>query len=145
MRRVVPLSSSEEMYQHASEALQEATQSVWLTAPTVRHKGFIQALAEVARTKSLTVRCLIGDAEAAKALAVTQPDWEVMACPGMACSSLLLDAAQEATALVSNIPWTGAPVENALGLCLVLSVDDARLRLLKELWAEITPHCVRAS
>lgn len=145
MRRVVPLSSSEAMQQHAYEALQEARQSVWLTAPTFRNKAFMQSLAEVARTKRLTIRCLIGDAEAAQTLAVAQPDWEVLVCPGMACSSLLIDAAKEATAVVSNIPWTGAPVENALGLCLVLSVDDARVRLVKELWAEVTPHCKRVS
>jgi hypothetical protein len=145
MRRFVPLSSSAEMHQHACEALKEARRSVWLTAPTVRNKGFIQELGDVARTKSLAIRCLIGDVEAAKALAVTQPEWEVLACPEMACSSLLIDAAEEATALVSNIPWAGATVENALGLCLALSVDDTRLRLVKDLWAEITPHCVRAS
>jgi hypothetical protein len=141
MRRLKAAKSSEELMQAAMGTLQEALQSVWLTASTLRPKGFAQDLAKHAKLKGLKVRCMLGDRFAAQEIAGDQPEWEVLHCPGLAGHTLLLDAESDPAAFVGSFNWMGAPAEKVHGLGLTLMVDDPRLVQLNQFWKQIGPFC----
>jgi len=143
-RRLRSVGTSSELADAALAVVQEATESVWLTASTIRSKGFAADLAKFVMGRSINIRCILADTVEASELAKAYPTWEVLVCPGMEANTLLADAKSAPAALVGSINWMNRPVDNQLALALPLTVDDPRIRLIHEIWDIFAPMCARA-
>lgn len=143
-RRLRLVGSTSEMAEAARATVQEANESVWLTASTIPSKGFSTELAKLAKERKLKIRCIISDAVAARELARAQPDWEVLVCPRMEANTLLIDANAAPSAFIGSVNWMKRADDKQLALALPLMIDDPRIPQIQNIWDVFSPLCDRA-
>jgi len=143
LSRFIGVSNSTELSKRVLGFVHEASKSIWLTAPSVIKKGFIEELHKIVIDRGLSVRCMIGDSDSAKELAIKYPEWEILHCKGLNVSSLLIDAEDQPVAIIGTINWMSGTQDNILALALPLEVDDSRIERITETWKSVSPHCKR--